>query len=266
MLRLLALLILAALVGGGYYYWKGNPGAAPPRSLGEAQQQLKDVALTGAVKTALSLHKSLKPHAVAVRTEDAIVTLRGEVPSAQLATAAERVASAVPDVRQVVNHLKVNPAVADVSTDAGDQRSLGERLDDEALELQLRMAFSLDRNLKDAAIDVESWKKEVRLSGTVPSTEVLWLAVQTASDVAGVKSVSDRLAVQAGAVEERRAAAERAIRANPNLRDAAISVRLNEGEVVLEGRVNSGAESDLAALLARAAAGQGVRNALQIRR
>lgn len=84
---------------------------------------LLDVALTGAVRSALSLHKSLKPYAVAVKTEAAIVTLRGEVPSTRLATAAERVAAAVPDVRQVVNHLKVNQAVAAVSTDAGDQRS-----------------------------------------------------------------------------------------------------------------------------------------------
>lgn len=35
---------------------------------------------------------------------------------------------------------------------------------------------------------------------------------------------------------------------------------------MLEGRVKSGAERDLAALLARDAAGHGVRNALQIRR
>lgn len=203
MLRLLALLILLGLGGAGYYYWKGNPGAAPPRSLRQAQQQLKDVALTGAVKTALSLHKSLKPYAVAVTTEDAIVTLRGEIPSAQLATAAERVAAAVPDVRQVVSHLKVNAAVAAAATEAGDQRSLGERLDDEALELQVRIAFSLDRSLKDAEIGVESWRKQVRLSGSVPSAEARRLAVQTASDVAGVSSVSDRLAVQHHSAAER---------------------------------------------------------------
>jgi len=206
MLRLLALLILVGLVGGGYYYWKANPGAMPPRSLQEAQEQLKDVALTGAVKTALSLHKSLRPYAISVSTEGGIVTLRGELPRAELKAAATRVAAAVPDVRQVVDHLKVNEAAAVVSNASDDDRSMGERLDDETLEVQVRMAFSLDRNLKGSEIEVDSRKKEVRLSGTVKDAEQKRTAVRTAGQIAGVRSVTDRLAVlgEDGAGEERR--------------------------------------------------------------
>ena len=268
MSRLLALLILIGLAGGGYYYWKSNPGAAPPRSLQEAQEQLKDVALTGAVKTAFSLHKSLRPYPIRVSTEGGIVSLRGELPRAELRTAAERVAAAVPDVRQVVNHLKVNGAAASVSKDPDDDRSIGERLDDEALEVKLRMAFSLDRNLRDAEIDVVSRKQEVRLSGTLKSAEQKRLAVQTAGEISGVRSVTDRLALagEDGAGEARRAAVERAIRGNANLRGAAISVRLDGGTVVLQGRVKTGAERDLAFLLARDAAGQSVHNGLEIGR
>jgi len=268
MLRLFAFLILLSLAGAGYYFWKGHPGAAPPHSLGEAQQQLKDVATTGAVKTALSLHASLRPYAVSVQTENGVVTLRGEVPSAQLLAATERVAAAVPDVRQVVNQLKVNETVAVAAKDAGDDRSIGERLDDEALEVQLRLAFSLDRNLRDSRIEVESHKKELRLSGTLRSAAEKRLALQTAGDVAGVRNVIDRLVLAGrdGAAEERRAAVEKAIRTNANLKDAAISVRLDDKTIVLEGRVKSGAERDLAALLARDAAGQAVRDRLEIKR
>jgi osmotically-inducible protein OsmY len=266
MLRLLASLILLGLVGAGFYYWKRHPGAAP-RSLGEAQQQLQDVATTGAVKTALSLHRSLRPYAVSVGTENGIVTLRGEVPTAELLAATERVAAAVPDVRQVVNHVKVNQAVAALANPANDERSIGERLDDEALEVQLRLAFSLDRNLKGSRIEVESHKREVRLSGTLRSAAEKRLALQTASDVAGVKNVIDRLAlVGQGDAEQRRAAVEKAIRSNANLRDAPISVRLDDETIVLLGSVKSGAERELAALLARDAAGQAVRNSLEIQR
>lgn len=207
MVRLLALLILVGLVGLGYYYRKANPGAMPPRSLQEAQEQLKDVALTGAVKTALSLHRSLRPYTISVSTEGGIVTLRGELPRAELSAAATRVAAAVPDVRQVVSHLKVNEAAAVVSSASDDDRSMGERLDDETLEVQVRIAFSLDRNLKDSKIEVESRKKEVRLSGTVKDAAQRRMAVRTAGEIAGVRSVTDRLAVlgEDSAGEERRA-------------------------------------------------------------
>jgi osmotically-inducible protein OsmY len=68
------------------------------------------------------------------------------------------------------------------------------------------MAFSLDRNLKDSKIEVESRKKEVRLSGTVKDAEQKRRAVRTAGEIAGVRSVTDRLAVlgEDGAGEERR--------------------------------------------------------------
>jgi osmotically-inducible protein OsmY len=82
-----------------------------------------------------------------------------------------------------------------------------------------------------------------------------------------VSGVTDRLEVagQDGDREARRTAAERAIRSNRNLKAAAITVRLDGATVVLEGRVKTGAERDLATLLAREAAGPKIRNALEIR-
>ena len=136
-----------------------------------------------------------------------------------------------------------------------------------ALEVQARMAFSLHKDLKNARIEIEAWKKELRLSGSVDSAEQRRLALETASELTGVSSVTDRLEVagQDGDREARRTAAERAIRSNANLKAAAIKVRLDGATVVLEGRVRTGAERDLAALLAREAAGPKIRNALEIR-
>jgi hyperosmotically inducible protein len=268
MLRAAALLLLIGLLGAGYYYWKAAPGALPPRSLREAQQQLKDAALTGAVKTALALHKSLEPYALSATTEDTVVTLRGELPSAELKDAALRTAAAVPDVRQVVDHLKVDPALTPPAPKS-DGRTLGERLDDETLAARVRMAFALHRSLKDAPVKVDSYKKELRLTGSVASAEARQLALQIANDVAGVRGVREELQLTSARPdapdETRRAAAEQAIRANSNLDGAHIRVQLDGGVVVLQGHVRNGAERDLAALLARGAAGD-VRNALEIRR
>ena len=271
MLRAAALLLLVGLLGGGYFYWKARPGTAPPRSLDEAQRQLKDVALTGAVKTALSLHKSLAAYALRVTTEDTVVTLRGELPSSELKEAALRTAAAVPEVRQVVDHLKIDASLAPPAA-ASDGRTLGERLDDETLAARVRMAFALHRSLKDAPVRVDAYKKELRLTGPVATAEARQLAVQTASEVAGVRGVRDELqltSAPAGAsgdsVETRRAAAEKAIKSNPNLEQAQISVQLDGGAIVLKGYVRNGAERDLATLLARDAAGD-VRSALEIRR
>src|SRR5262245_45867859 len=190
MLRAAALLLLVGLVGAGVYYWRAGPGAT--RGLQGAQQQLKDVGLTGAVKTALSLHRGLQPHALSVATDDGVVTLRGELPSAELKDAALRVAAAVPDVRQVVDHLKLNASLAPLPDDA-DGRTLGERLDDETLAARVRMAFALDRGLRDAPLRVEVWKKEVRLSGALPSEADRQLALERAGAVAGVRGVRAEL-------------------------------------------------------------------------
>jgi len=193
-LRFFALVVLVAVVGGGYLYWKNNPSLTPPRNLGEVKEQLEDAGVTGRVKTALALHRSLKPLGIGVSTENNIVTLRGDVPQDELKKAAEHVAASVPDVKQVVNHLKVvggapGPAPKD------DGRTLGERLDDEALEVQAKMAFSLNRNLKDARIDVEAWKRELRVTGEV-SEEQKKLALDTARDIQNVVGVTDRMTVR----------------------------------------------------------------------
>ena len=191
MLRLLASLVLLGLVGAGLYYWKGQPGAAAPRSLGEAQRQLEDVATTAAVKTALSLHRSLRPYTVSVQTENGIVTR----PAAAVAQLARDRGVAAALRRWQVCNIEGERCGAAAATEAGDDRSIGERLDDEALEVQLRLAFSLDRNLKDSGIEVESRKRQVRLSGTLRSAEQKRLALQTASDVAGASNVIDALAL-----------------------------------------------------------------------
>jgi len=266
--QLFALLVLAALVAGGVYYWQAQRTGRPASSLSEVGDRLKDAAVTGAVKTALELHRGLAPLPLQISTEDGIVTLRGDVPDEALREEAERIAGSVPDVRQVVNHLQLAPATQAPSARG---RSIGESLDDHALEAKVRLAFSLNRDLEGTAIDVDVYRREVRLSGYVDTNPQKELAVRIAREVPGVQVVADSVRVagrspaEATAQGGPRQAVMAALRGNANLAGHAIDVVEEGGRIVLRGRVRTGAERDLAGLLARqAAGGSPVENLLKI--
>jgi len=273
-IRLLALLLLVVLVGGGLYYWRtGRPlPEGAPESLEAVGDRLTDAALTGAVKAAFELNRHLAPLPLSVDAEDGVVTLRGPVPDAPTAALAEQVAAAVPRVRQVVNHLRVEAAAEVPTPDAG--RSLGESLDDQAIGVRVRLAFSLNRQLEGSAVEVTVFRRAVRLTGTVRSDEQRRLAVELARDVPGVELVTDALEVReseapakveaepAGPV----AAAEHALAANANLARYRLRAELREGRLRLQGEVRSGAERDLAGLLAASASGLAVDNEIRLKR
>ena len=192
--RFFALLVLVALIAAGYYYWKQrSPEAKAPESLHEVGRTLEDTAVTGAVKAAFGLNKNLKPLSIEVHTEDHVVTLRGEVPRKELKDTAERVAAAVPDVRQVVNHIHVTGGPEESPL---PDRSLTETLDDQALAVQVRLALSLNRDLKGTDVKVDAFRKDVTLSGSVPKSSQKELAVQVARDTPGVSHVTDHVQVR----------------------------------------------------------------------
>ena len=108
------------------------------------------------------------------------------------------------------------------------------------------------------------------LSGEVSTDKQRSLAVDVARHTAGVAGVVDQIRVRGdgarppAAGPERRAAVERALAGNPNLARYLLTVDIRDGFVVLKGRVRSGAERDLAGLLARDAAGGAVENAIVV--
>ena len=191
--RLFALIVLLALVAGGLYYWKAHmSGMSVPKGLQTVGRDLKDTGLTGAVKTAFELNRTLKPLPIHVTTEDGVVTLRGEVPQAEAKAVAERVAAAVPDVRQVVNHLQVTGGPAESPR---PERTVSETIDDQALEVQVRLALSLNRDLKGTDVKVEAFKRAAILSGDVAKGTQKALAVEITRETPGVSGVTDRIRV-----------------------------------------------------------------------
>jgi hyperosmotically inducible protein len=259
--RLLALVVLIALALGGLYYWRlRHGGGLPP---GKPVQAIQDAKTTLSVKTALGLSRSLRPYSIAVETEDGIVTLRGELPSPELRALAERTAAAVPQVRQVVAHLKVAPEAGKPAPDGGE-RTLGESLDDHALAVQVRLALSLNKGLEGSDIDVKAFRREVTLSGDVARPEQKRLAVDVAAETASVAGVVDQLHVRGARASSGPRDVERALGANASLAGYKLSAREAEGRLVISGRVRSNAEKELAGMVAQQAAGTSVENDIEV--
>jgi hyperosmotically inducible protein len=190
--RLFALIILLGLAAAGLYYWKARPEVS--REIAAVKGTLRDAAVTTAVRTAFALNRTLQPLAVAVSTEDGVVTLRGDVPTDEAKATAARVASQVLEVRQVVDHLKVKPGSGPA---AGPERSIGETIDDEKLAVQVRLALSLNRKLESLGFEVTAFKRQVTLSADVQTQEQKELALGIARDTPGVASVTDGVRVRA---------------------------------------------------------------------
>jgi hyperosmotically inducible periplasmic protein len=291
--RLLALLVLAVLAVVAYSYWKGRPVSLPSGSsetLGQVGDKLGQVGdkvgeklqgakASGSVKAALELNRTLKAYPIDVDSAEGTVILRGEVPSEELRVQAEKVAASVPDVTQVRNELRVNPGLAPAA--GGGERTLGENFDDKALETKVRLAFSLNKDLKGTSIDVKSYRREVALSGTVPSEAHRQLALQIARETTDVLAVRDGLAVGAAAAPPAGAApgqpgsaaaaagaaqrAQAALRGHASLAAYVLDIREEGGQLVLSGTVRTPAERDLAGLVAKEAAGVAVQNKVAVR-
>jgi osmotically-inducible protein OsmY len=281
--RVFALLIVGALVLGVVYYWKYQPGRLPRfrtdklgsvgTKLGEVGESVSEkfraTRTKGAVKAALELNRNLSAYPIEVDAhDDGTVVLRGEVPSAEMRATANRVAAGVPDVSRVDDELRVNASLA---PPAAEGRSFGENFDDHALEAKVKLAYSLNKEMKGADVSVSSFRREVTLGGTVVSDAQRQLAIEIAQQIPQVASVKDGLQVGGAGTAAPGAAASdsdasrtravaAALAANPNLSRYGLKVAAADGRLVLSGRVRTGAEKDLAGVVARDAASGDVQN------
>jgi hyperosmotically inducible periplasmic protein len=294
MRRLSTLVLLVAIIIVGVYLWKARPGspslaesarglddeardlgAQARDKLGVVGQKIEDVKVVASVKTALSLSRSLHPYSIEVGSKDGVVTLRGQVVGEPLRARAEAVAARVPDVARVVNEIVAAPGAAPAP--AGDP-TLGESLDNHTLQMQVKLALSLDRELKDSEIKVDVDRHEVTLSGEVANRAQGDRALEVARDTSSVEGVVDRMLVTgaatadtspgapaAGGRAEHAAAAQRALRSNASLAGFDLHVQEEGGKLVLRGHVNTPAEKDLSGALAREGAGEPVDNLVEAR-
>ena len=189
--RLFFVVVVLVLLGGAVYYYQMNPDKAPwKRGVASVQEKVETVKLGAEVRAALSLRESLKNLDISVSAEKDVVTLRGRVPSAEVLKTVESVASSVPGVRQVVNFLEIDNTAGTTGAPASDDRTIGERVDDEALELKVRAAFKLDKVLADAGFEVKAMRRMIRLTAPSATAEQKKRALDVARSIEGVAGAS----------------------------------------------------------------------------
>jgi hyperosmotically inducible protein len=280
MRRLLMLLIVIGLLAAAFVYLR-KPGTPVPQmpalddvkeKIGQVGDKLRETKTAGQVKAALELDRDLQPFSFDVDADqNGGIVLKGAVPSDELRRRAGQIAAAVPDVARVDNQVTLGAAAAPSSA---SDRTVGENFDDKALDAKVHMAFSLKKDLKGTDLSVTSFKRAVTLSGQVDTPTQRSLAVEIAQRVSGVASVTDQIGVRGALPAASPAAAdagaaartaETAVRANASLAPYSLTVTAEEGRLVLRGRVKTAAEKDLAALVARDAAGRPVDSLIEIR-
>jgi osmotically-inducible protein OsmY len=134
-----------------------------------------------------------------------------------------------------------------------------------ASELEKREAH---RELKDLDISIDVREATVYLEGRVGTRAEAELAREWASSIEGVRAVENLL--QLTDVEESAdqlvTRVESTLAKNENLRGYSLRARVRDGTVVLEGVVRTGAERELAELLAeRVTGGRELRNDIRVK-
>jgi hyperosmotically inducible periplasmic protein len=193
--RLFALIVVVGLVVVVLHYWKrdmvtGTPVRGAARDIGqearaigaeakekivEVGSDLRDVKITGAVKTALSLNRSLNGYSINVSTDDHVVTLRGRVDRQDARTQIERLVAEVPDVHRVVNQIDIGP----VETTTASGGSVEERA------VAAQHALDANASLRGLALRVQVDGGRLVVVGQVRSAAERDLAGALAREAAG---------------------------------------------------------------------------------
>ncbi|HET7291981.1 MAG TPA: BON domain-containing protein, partial [Vicinamibacteria bacterium] len=139
------------------------------------------------------------------------------------------------------------------------------------VEVQTRLAFSLNRELKGTDIEVQAFRGQLTLAGVVDSPEQRHVALDVARQVPDAGDVVDAMHLRKEATPgpgmraPRAVIAERALAVNPHLGSYGLKVRQVGDRLVLEGNVQTALERDLAGLVAEREAGGPVENAVEVR-
>ncbi len=126
-----------------------------------------------------------------------VVTLAGEVESAQQRAEAVRIARETDGVTRVIDHLRIRGEQPAATDTAGSGKGL-ER-PDAWITTQVQAKYFLDGDVKGRNINVETHDATVTLTGTVGSEAERRQAASLARNTDGVRNVKDQLSVQTNA-------------------------------------------------------------------
>ena len=151
----------------------------------------------------------------------------------------------------------------------GTERSIGQKLDDAAVGAKVMAALALHKDLKDIDLGIRVRGGTVYLEGEVKSPAQAETARRRVLTVDGVERVESFLRVPEAeeSAGELAARIEAALTGNENLSPYRLRATLRNGTLVLEGEVATGAERDLAGMLAERVTGdRKLANEIQVKK
>lgn len=167
-----------------------------------------------------------------------------------------------------------NKAAEPAPTTQAPPITLGAQVDDAVITSSVKSALLADAAIKSFDLQVETRKGTVQLSGFVDSQAQIDQALVVTRSVAGVVGVENGVSLKGSSstlgtkVDDATVTGrvKTALLAEPNIQSADISVVTFKGEVQLSGFVNSQAQIDRAAQIARTTEGaSAVKNELKIK-
>ncbi len=151
---------------------------------------ITDTAVTAKVKARLLDDSRLKNAKISVTTTNGAVTLSGSAPTADAASAAKELASAVDGVKSVDDQI-ATPSLADTVAAKTDKavKKTGKYASDSWITTKVKSDLLADSVTKGLDISVKTSNGVVALSGMVGSQDAIDHAEDLAKKVKGVKSV-----------------------------------------------------------------------------
>lgn len=243
--------------------------AATPALGGDAKQDLAEARQETQIWTTFALSPSLRANDISVTVDDGKATLTGSVEESVSKDLARQIALGVDGVKDVDNRIVVRSDYTPPRRAPGD-RSYGEVIDDATITAAIKSKLLWSSNADGLSADVDTRSGRVMLTGTADSGAARDLAGRLAQNTRGVAGVDNRLVVRSGKPGMGESASASAQGAGKEISDrwittkvkstllyssnvdgADIEVATAAGVVTLSGKVDSGAERELAVELAR---------------
>lgn len=159
-----------------------------------------DVWLTAKVQSKYFLDEDVKGHEINVTTNEAVVTLEGNVENEAQRRQAIALARSTEGVKDVVDRLKIAPEAgtgAAGATAPGDRRDVDTDMKrpDEWITMKIQSKYFLDTTVKGRKIDVDTKSGVVTLKGTVGTEAEKQQAAEMAKETEGVTRVVNQLTI-----------------------------------------------------------------------
>jgi osmotically-inducible protein OsmY len=153
-----------------------------------------DIGVATAVKAKLAADDTVRSYDIEVEAQDGIVTLTGNIDSAEAKEQALSLARDTRGVTEVVDMIAVQ--TSETTGDAPQpDRTVGEHIDDAGITMRVKARLLDDPVVKGLAIDVDTRDGVVFLTGSVSSETERDTAIRIAKDTRGVRDVQANLAI-----------------------------------------------------------------------